>query len=258
MLGLYLTYILFFYVLFNSKVLAMWPIPQSWSRGNEALRIFPSLDIKCTNIETAEELTQQIFEGAKNRFLKFLVNEKYISPNIHFETPKNSQTLHSLIIEITSDKSSKLDLDTDESYELSVPSTVDKPLIAHLKASTIFGILHGLNTFAQLLYFSKEEKELFLPFAPHYIKDFPKFAHRGLLLDTSRNYYPVNDLLNMLDVMSWNKFNVFHWHIVDANSWPVKSEVYPELSEKGAYDPETMIYTKQDIKTIVEYAHQVS
>jgi len=49
----------------------MWPIPQSWSKGNEALRIFPSLDIKCTNIETAEELTQQIFEGAKIGFKNF-------------------------------------------------------------------------------------------------------------------------------------------------------------------------------------------
>ncbi|GBC10720.1 hypothetical protein RclHR1_09850009 [Rhizophagus clarus] len=236
----------------------MWPIPQSWLNGNETLKIFPSLGIKCTNIETAEELTQQIFEGAKNRFREFLVNEKYISPNVHFEVSKNSLTLHSLTIEITGDKSSKLNLNTNESYELSIPSTSDEnqPLIAHLKASTIFGILHGLNTFTQLLYFSKEEKELFLPFAPHYIKDYPRFAHRGLLLDTSRNYYPVRDLLSMLDVMSWNKFNVFHWHIVDANSWPVKSEVYPELSEKGAYDPETMIYTKEDIKTIVEFAHQ--
>lgn len=260
MSGLYLTYILFFYILYSSEVLAMWPIPQSWLKGNESLKIFPSLDIKCTNIETAEELTQQIFEGAKNRFREFLVNEKYISPNVHFEVSENSLTLHSLNIEITGDKSSKLNLNTDESYELSIPYTSDennKPLIAHLKASTIFGILHGLNTFTQLLYFSKEKKELFIPFAPHYIRDYPIFAHRGLLLDTSRNYYPVNDLLKMIDVMSWNKFNVFHWHVVDANSWPVKSEVYPELSEKGAYDPDTMIYTKEDIKTIVEFAHQV-
>src|SRR4051812_29964043 len=178
---LYLTYTLLLYILFNSQVLAMWPIPQSWSKGNEALRIFPSLDIKCTNIETAEELTQQIFEGAKNRFQKFLVNEKYISPNVHFETPKNSLILHSLTIEITGDKSSKLDLNTDESYELSVPyGEDDKPLIARLKAPTVFGILHGLNTLTQLLYFSKEKKELFLPFAPHHIKDYPKFAYRGL------------------------------------------------------------------------------
>ncbi|CAG8519768.1 10694_t:CDS:2 [Funneliformis mosseae] len=255
---LYFTYILFLYILFNSQVLAMWPIPQSWSIGSETLKVFPSFDINCANIETSEELTQQIFEGAKNRVKEFLTDENYVSPNVHFETPENSLTLHSLTIEITGDKSSKLDLGIDESYELMIPCTNDKndkPLIAHLKAATIFGVLHGLNTFTQLLYSNEEKNGLFLPFAPHNISDYPRFPHRGLLLDTARNYYPVNDLLKMLDVMSWNKFNVFHWHVVDAQSWPVKSEVYPELSEKGAYDPETMIYTKQDIKTIVEYAH---
>ncbi|EXX79430.1 hypothetical protein RirG_005690 [Rhizophagus irregularis DAOM 197198w] len=147
MSGLYLTYILFFYILYSSEVLAMWPIPQSWLKGNESLKIFPSLDIKCTNIETAEELTQQIFEGAKNRFREFLVNEKYISPNVHFEVSENSLTLHSLNIEITGDKSSKLNLNTDESYELSIPYTSDennKPLIAHLKASSFVRSLIGL------------------------------------------------------------------------------------------------------------------
>ncbi|CAI2177530.1 3755_t:CDS:2, partial [Funneliformis geosporum] len=213
----------------DCQILAMWPIPQSWSKGSETLRVFPSLNINCANIETSEELTQQIFEGAKNRVKEFLVDENYVSPNVHFETPENSVTLHSLTIEVTGDKSSKLDFGIDESYELMIPYEKDKPLIAHLKAPTIFGILHGLNTFTQLIYFNKEKKDLFLPFAPHYISDYPKFSHRGLLLDTARNYYPVNDLLKMLDVMSWNKFNVFHWHIVDANSWPVKSEVYPEL-----------------------------
>src|SRR6266540_2897172 len=153
---LYFTYISFLCILFNIQVLAMWPIPQSWSKGSETLRIFPSLDIKCTNIETAEELTQQIFEGAKNRFKEFLINEKYVSPNVHFEIPESSLILHSLIIEITGDKSPKLDFGIDESYELSVP-TDKKRLNAYLKAPTIFGILHGLNTFTQLLYFSKEK-----------------------------------------------------------------------------------------------------
>ncbi|CAG8482172.1 10389_t:CDS:2, partial [Scutellospora calospora] len=55
-------------------------------------------------------------------------------------------------------------------------------------------------------------------------------------------------------VMSWNKMNVFHWHIVDATSWPVVSEKYPELSEKGAYDSKKMIYTKRDIRIVDEYA----
>ncbi|CAJ0838021.1 8977_t:CDS:10 [Entrophospora sp. SA101] len=120
--------------------------------------------------------------------------------------------------------------------------------------------MHALTTFSQLIYNVKDDDEnnsiAYIPFAPHEIKDYPKYKHRGLLLDTSRNYYPVKDILKIIETMSWNKFNVFHWHIVDATSWPYVSKEFPELSEKGAYDSKTMIYTNQDIKNIINFGQK--
>ena len=58
------------------------------------------------------------------------------------------------------------------------------------------------------------------------IDDKPMLPHRGLLLDTSRHYVPVVDILTTLDAMSYNKLNVFHWHIVDDNSFPYESSKY--------------------------------
>ena len=45
----------------------------------------------------------------------------------------------------------------------------------------------------------------------------------------------------------------FHWHIVDAQSFPLTVPGFPELSQQGAYSAQE-IYSSHDIKDIVKYA----
>ena len=45
--------------------------------------------------------------------------------------------------------------------------------------------------------------------------DYPRFKHRGILVDTARHFLPLDTLYEVLEGMSMNKFNVMHWHIVD-------------------------------------------
>jgi len=56
----------------------------------------------------------------------------------------------------------------------------------------------------------------------------------------------------MLDAMSFSKLNVLHWHIVDAESFPVQSISWPLLSE-GAWRSD-LIYSQQDIQLVVREA----
>ena len=53
------------------------------------------------------------------------------------------------------------------------------------------------------------------------------------------------------------KMSQFHWHVVDATSFPLYIPGYPELSEKGAYSSKE-IYSTQDVEDIVKYAGAVS
>ncbi|XP_048338151.1 beta-hexosaminidase subunit alpha [Sphaerodactylus townsendi] len=137
-------------------------------------------------------------------------------------------------------------LDSSEIYQLTLS---EKEML--LTADTVWGALRGLETFSQLAW----EDDV----GTHYVNktdvvDFPRFPHRGLLLDTSRHYLPLKAIVKMLDAMAYNKFNVFHWHIVDDQSFPFESTVFPELSQKGAYNPFTHVYTPMDVKRVLDHA----
>lgn len=55
---------------------------------------------------------------------------------------------------------------------------------------SVWGVLRGLETFSQLVYnFNNTNK---LAINKTMIEDMPRYAFRGIMLDTVRHYYPVN------------------------------------------------------------------
>jgi len=98
---------------------------------------------------------------------------------------------------------------------------------AAIFAESEFGIMRALETVAQLIHPIKNQAAINTTF----ISDFPRFAYRGMLIDTSRHFLPVEILKDTISAMAWNKMNVFHWHIVDMESFPYQSASLPLLSQ---------------------------
>jgi hexosaminidase len=123
---------------------------------------------------------------------------------------------------------------------------------AMLHAATVYGALHGLETFSQLVFYNFTSGVYQINNVPWNITDKPRFPHRGILIDTSRHFEPVQAVKRVLDAMSYAKFNVLHWHIVDSQSFPIQSITYPKLWN-GAYTGQER-FTAEDAKDVVEYA----
>ena len=124
-----------------------------------------------------------------------------------------------------------------------------------ITASTPTGASHAVATLSQLMRWDGTQQQFMMDFVPLKITDEPKYSYRGMMLDTSRHFIPVAQILNIIDVMYAAKMNIFHWHIIDSPSFPYESKKYPELSRAGSWGGlNTTVYTQADIAQIMERA----
>lgn len=105
------------------------------------------------------------------------------------------------------------------------------------------------------------------------IQDAPRFAWRGLMLDSARHFQSVEFVKGFIDRMAMAKLNTFHWHLVDDQGWRLEIKKYPRLTQIGAWrvpagpaaaadiDPATGkprviggFYTQDQVREIVAYA----
>ena len=125
-----------------------------------------------------------------------------------------------------------------------------RPPVGDATAKTVYGALRGLETFSQLVTFDFETETYVIDACPWTITDEPRFAHRGLMVDTARHFQPLASLKAIVDSLPYAKINVLHWHLVDTQSFPFHSKSNPKLWD-GSYDKHSR-YTHSDVSEIVE------
>ncbi|MFZ4771264.1 MAG: beta-N-acetylhexosaminidase [Ferruginibacter sp.] len=129
------------------------------------------------------------------------------------------------------------------------------------------GVFNGLQTLLQLIPATKTN-EISIPQLT--LKDYPRFAYRGMHLDVARHFFPVSFIKKYIDYLAAYKFNTFHWHLTDDQGWRIEIKKYPKLTEVGGFRNGTIIgrypgtgndsihyggfYTQEQIKEVVKYA----
>jgi hexosaminidase len=149
----------------------------------------------------------------------------------------------------------KLDAGAEEFYRLTI--SPEEIIVCAVSGA---GIYHGLQTLRQLFISAVEHGEGGIPCGC--IKDEPRFAWRGLMLDCSRYFYSIPFVKKMIDVLSLHHISVFHWHLTDDQGWRIPIPQYPLLTEiasrrldyrrAGRYTGG--FYTHEEIRDVVAYA----
>jgi hexosaminidase len=130
----------------------------------------------------------------------------------------------------------------DESYQLIVDLSG-----ARLSAPNPLGVLRGLETFLQLV----EAGPAGFSAPAIAIQDQPRFPWRGLMMDVSRHWMPVEVIERNLEAMAAVKLNVLHWHLTDDQGFRIESKLFPKLQGMGS---DGQFYTQDEVREIVAFA----
>lgn len=211
--------------------LNLMPMPASVQQGSGTLPIVQTFSVSTTGAH------DPALDAGVQRFIRQLSRQTGI--------PFRPSVGGAPTLTVHADKALEAvqNLGEDESYQLTVTDSN-----ARLTSPTTLGALHGLQTFLQLVTIGPSGFA-----APAVtIKDQPRFQWRGLMIDVSRHFIPIDVLKRNLDGMAAVKMNVFHWHLSDNQGFRVESKRFPKLSAMGS---DGQFYTQDQIRDVIAYAH---
>ncbi|KAG7159963.1 Chitooligosaccharidolytic beta-N-acetylglucosaminidase-like 4 [Homarus americanus] len=230
----------------------LWPQPQTAKLGADVVEFLP------TNVFLTPLITDEVLPLLLEAFDIFKGNlEKHHPHYSSGSAPWSSHwspssAIHGVEVKVqVQGVETFLTLHTNESYELHIHTDGDKTT-ATIIAPNFFGARHALETLTQLVEYHENRGTLMIVRTAS-VYDVPAFKYRGLLLDTSRNFFSVAAIERTLDTMAANKLNTFHWHITDSHSFPLYLESLPNMAFYGAYTP-SQIYHPHDVRHLVQYA----
>lgn len=124
-----------------------------------------------------------------------------------------------------------------------------------ISANAAQGVFYGVQTLLQMIP-EVVGSEVEIPSGT--IRDYPRYAYRGSMLDVSRHFFGVPDVKRYIDFLAAYKINTFHIHLTDDQGWRIEIKSKPELTNIGASTEvgggEGGFFTQEQYQDIVQYA----
>jgi hexosaminidase len=179
----------------------------------------------------------------------------YLKPATGFALPVVSKKPAGVTTFISLNQSAALSVLGSEGYRLVVT-----PDSVRITAPTQAGLFYGVQTLRQLLppqvFSSVPVKNVAWTSPCVQIEDKPRFAWRGLMLDSGHDFQRKAFVERFIDLMAMHKFNTFHWHLTDLGTWSIEIKGHPELLKPETRGPGVKpgYYTQDEIREVVQYA----
>ena len=233
--------------------LGLIPAPSHSNGAVGTFRVAATTDVVFSGGEGAAEVAQYFVDLMKEQ-----------RPDLAFRKPQEDSPQSGSIAFVLAadDKGSG-----KEAYALSVT-----PKGVTITARTPAGLFYGAVTLWQLIT-AEPMQGLSVDVPALRINDAPRFAWRGLMLDSARHFQSPEYIKRFIDWMALHKLNVLHWHLVDDQGWRLEIKKYPKLTSVGAWrvpagqapladiDPATGkprqyggFYTQDQVRDIVAHA----
>jgi hexosaminidase len=208
------------------------PLPAKVQLGTGRLLIDHSFSLAVTGAQDAR------LDRAVERFLINLARQT----GIPFNPAGTSSGRATLTVHADRAAQSVPQFGEEEGYTLDIT-----PSGANLMAPDGLGVLRGLETFLELV---EPTPDGFVAPAVH-IEDKPRFAWRGLMIDVSRHFIPLDVIRRNIDAMAAVKLNVLHLHLSDDQGFRVQSKKFPKLQDLGS---DGLYFTQDQIRELIDYA----
>lgn len=217
----------------------IWPQPQQIKTSDAFFAVSATVDL----VYASDSARCRVVDDAIDRYGTLIRKRAGLSREQH--KLEWSSSINQVIITVAKCE----EYPADGMLEAYTLATTDAASVA-IYGEAEWGVLHALESLAQMIHEIDGRRGV----NQTTIADFPRFGFRGMLIDTSRHFLPVNSIKAMIAALSWNKMNVLHWHIVDLESFPYESAVLPRLAELGAYTKFNHVYSQATITELIEYA----